>query len=48
MAESSVAHYAAMIVVFAISVGIWLAIRAARKKREAESLTLKEKLIEKE
>ncbi len=32
MAEVSAAHVASMIVIFAICVGIWFAVRAARPK----------------
>ncbi|GIU72565.1 MAG: hypothetical protein KatS3mg003_2115 [Candidatus Nitrosocaldaceae archaeon] len=34
MAEASVAHIGAMIVIFAICVGIWFAVRASRPKSE--------------
>ncbi len=34
MAEASIAHIGAMIVIFAICVGIWFAVRAAKPKSQ--------------
>lgn len=39
MAEASIAHIGAMAVIFAVCVGIWFAVRAARPKTEATAQT---------